>query len=412
MSTAAILKQVPFFSHLDETQLAELTQKGHHLSLPADQIIFQEGDVSDTIYIILSGRVRIYRADNDGNIFDLGTRREGGFFGELALLDSGPRSATAATLTPSEFFILDQRAFHDCVSHYGSEILFRLFTDLSRKVREATQMAFQEEIEQRALRAEAELERHRSLSQMVAGVAHEVNTPLGTISTAVSIVKKEIASPAMTRLAQDPLLSNSLETLQEAVQLMERNIQRASKLIQDFKKVSVSQITDTKENLNISEAVADIIDLFKLSARQAKLTIQILDHLPPGAQARAWVGYRGYLSQIILNLLANIERYAYPGGVGGRVEVHISSDTERQPPVYLLRVTDFGKGIAPDHLPQVFDPFFTTGRAIGGTGLGLAIVRNIVTGALKGTIEITSDLNQGTTVTLTFPQEIPDEPAK
>jgi signal transduction histidine kinase len=108
-----------------------------------------------------------------------------------------------------------------------------------------------------------------------------------------------------------------------------------------------------------------------------------------------------------MNLLFNVERFAYPSETGGRVEIGIHATSQDQVPSFVLTVQDYGKGIAPEHLSQVFTPFFTTGRASGGTGLGSAIVYSIVTGALQGTIEIESELEKGTLVRATFPQTVP-----
>ncbi len=113
---------------------------------------------------------------------------------------------------------------------------------------------------------------------------------------------------------------------------------------------------------------------------------------------------------MLINLFSNIERYAYPDNVGGQVEITVQADTARTIPVYRLTVQDFGRGIAPENLPHVFEAFFTTGRGSGGTGLGMAIVYNIVTTALKGSITIQSELGTGTTVILTLPQVTPDAP--
>ncbi len=125
--------------------------------------------------------------------------------------------------------------------------------------------------------------------------------------------------------------------------------------------------------------------------------------LPP--EAHTWLGYRGYLSQILLNLLANVERYAYPAGQGGAAEVALAL---AGPAEYELRVKDFGRGISPGNLDRVFEPFFTTGRCAGGTGLGMTIVYNLVTTALKGRITLHSVVGQGTNVQIVFPRVIPD----
>jgi len=128
----------------------------------------------------------------------------------------------------------------------------------------------------------------------------------------------------------------------------------------------------------------------------------------PDAASRAWLGYRGFLSQVLLNLMTNIERYAYPDGTGGRVEIVVAAEGRRTDGGFVITVSDFGRGIAAGDLPRIFEPFFTTGRSKGGTGLGMAIVQNIVTTALKGQIELASTPGFGTKVTLRFPRTIPD----
>jgi len=252
-----------------------------------------------------------------------------------------------------------------------------------------------------------ELARYRSLAQMVAGVAHELNTPLGTVNTAASIVKGRLAAEVLSSLTGEPKALAALDDAREAADLIAANIARAHKLVQNFKKLSVGQISDTKEVLDLIDVVDEVIGLFKFNARQAKLVIEVR-HCLSEPSARAWLGYRGYLTQVLLNLLGNIERYAYPDGQGGRVEIEIVADKRRPDELFLLAIRDFGQGIVADHLPRVFDPFFTTGRSKGGTGLGMAIVHNIVTTALKGAIELESKLGSGTTVTLRLPRKVPD----
>jgi signal transduction histidine kinase len=118
-----------------------------------------------------------------------------------------------------------------------------------------------------------------------------------------------------------------------------------------------------------------------------------------------WVGYRGLLTQVLMNLLTNVQRYAYPED-GGAVEVLVSAEAGG----FVVQVRDFGAGIAPEALDQVFSPFFTTARGRGGTGLGLAIVQNIVVDGLKGKVEIASTPGTGTTVTVRLPRVVPDLP--
>ncbi len=250
-------------------------------------------------------------------------------------------------------------------------------------------------------------ERYRSLAQTVAGVAHELNTPLGVVNTAVNLIANRVKSDEITSLfGQKSSLQAILEDIQEATHLAQSNISWAHTLVQNFKKISVSQFTEDKETLNLAELVREIVGLFSLNAKKAQLRIDVQATLPE--TNKVWSGYPGCLTQVILNLLSNIERYAYPERMGGRIEIGIAADDGRDSPCFVITIQDFGQGIDPEHLSQIFEPFFTTGRSQGGTGLGLSIMHNIVTEALKGTIEVTSEPGQGTMFTVTFPQTIPE----
>ena len=369
------------------------------------QIVFREGDASDGLYLVLSGSVRVYKPNDDGTEVNLLTVGVSEYFGELALIDGGPRSASVESLEPCEFFVLERETFVALLSQ-SPQRLASMLSNLTYAVRTTSERVFRETLQQQVIRTEMELTRYRSLAQMVAGVAHEINTPLGTVNTAVSVVKRRLTAEILGHLANDPRARAPLDDVHEAMELIEANIRRAHKLIQDFKKLSVGQISDTKESLDLVAVVDEVVGLFKINAREAKLVIEARNHLAP--TERAWLGYRGYLTQVLLNLLTNIERYAYPDGAGGKVEIDISSEDRRTEGPFVLVVRDFGRGIRAEHLPKVFDPFFTTGRSKGGTGLGMAIVHNIVTTALKGSIELTSVPGSGTTVTLQFPRKISD----
>ena len=168
------------------------------------------------------------------------------------------------------------------------------------------------------LRAETEMERHRSLAQMVAGVAHEINTPLGIVNHAASIITDELSEDQLDELAKDEDALEILNDLAEAGQLIQSNIARASKLITSFKKLSSRQVTDSIESVNIRSVVDETVDLYRIKARASHLKLNIVDEI--GETDRPWIGYPGHLSQIVLNLITNIDRYAYPDGSGGVVD--------------------------------------------------------------------------------------------
>ncbi|MBT9547401.1 MAG: cyclic nucleotide-binding domain-containing protein [Candidatus Sericytochromatia bacterium] len=402
MSISEVLKSVPFFDHFTDTQIDDLVHMGRPLKTEADQVLFQMGDLADSLYVILNGCVRVYGKDPEGKPVELSTLRKGQFFGELALVDGGTRSATVRTGEPCEFFVIERSNFMRLLSA-SPELLSDVLAGITSKIKSSNEKIFLEMLEKQRLQSQMEIDRHRSLSEMVAGVAHEINTPLGIVNVTASMITENLTPDLLAR-ATDPELKYVLEDIQEAAQLMLSNIARANKLIQSFKSVSVNQIMDTLETGLFVQLIQEVIDLFKIKARQAHLSLET--EFEPGVELLAWTGYPGYLSQILMNFFSNIERYAYPAGVGGRILVKLSSFERDNKPFFRLVVQDFGKGIPKEDVSRVFDVFFTTGRGQGGTGLGMSIVHNLVTSALHGSITLDSELGQGTTVTVEFPHQI------
>lgn len=400
----ATLHHIPFLSHLSDDDLIQVSRNGQMVMYDAGQIVVREGDAAEGMYVIVSGQVRVYK-NEQGQQIEIAVLSQDEFFGELALLDEGTRSATVECITPCVLFVLDRAAFIRLLADADSQVIYRLFAVLTRRIRDTSERFFREELAKQRLEAEMQIERHRSLAQMVAGVAHEINTPLGIVNTAASIIQNRVRSGRLVELAADDRHARTmLEDMQEASELIQGNITRAHRLVQDFKKISVNQLTDTKEVVDLAELITSVLDLFKINARHSKLNIVIKDDLPAGH--KIWQGYPASFSQVLMNLLTNAERYAYPDGTGGDVWIEVKDEPERDRVILTLR--DFGQGIAAEHLPHVFDPFFTTGRGQGGTGLGLSIVYNIVRSILHGEIHIESHLNQGTTITVLFPRDVPE----
>src|SRR5262249_37140858 len=144
-----------------------------------------------------------------------------------------------------EFFVLERETFAELLTR-SPQLVAAVLSNLTQAVRATSERVFKETLEQQTIRAEMELARYRSLAQMVAGVAHEINTPLGIVNTAASVIKRRL-TPEIFGLASDPKVRKGLDDIREAIELMEANIGRAHKLVQDFKKLSVGQISDTKE---------------------------------------------------------------------------------------------------------------------------------------------------------------------
>lgn len=395
-------RALPHLSEFADKLLSTVSESGTVMPLDAGRILFSQGDAGDHLYTVLSGQLRIYRRLDDGSEIELRRPGPGESLGELALIDGGARSETAETLTPCQLFALSREAFLAAVPK-SPGLLSTVLNNLVGHVRTTTEHLLRTELEQRALRAEMELEKFRALAQMVAGVAHEINTPIGIVNTAASVIRQRIGSIAAS--APEAAGLSDFGDVREAVDLMTANIQRAHRLIASFKQLSASHCVDPRETLSLVALVEDILGLFAINARRARLDIRVVNGLHGGA---TWIGYRGILTQVLLNLLTNAERYAYPGGDGGPVEIRIAETSEKPDAMFLMSVRDFGRGIPAEDVKRVFEPFYTTGRDKGGTGLGLAIIQNLVTARLKGTVDVASRLNEGTAVTLTFPKTVPE----
>jgi signal transduction histidine kinase len=398
----AAIERVPFFGDLDANQRRELIACGRRRSLEGDQVVFSQGDEPDGMYVVLAGRVKVFLEDSDGNEFELATYGVGGFFGELALLEGRPRSATAKTLGPCECLVLDRAEFMALLARSGPQVTAGVLATLSRIVRDATERLWTQELARQKRRLEAEVARNRSLAQMVAGVAHELNTPLGIANTAADVIENRCRGEELSeRLRADAATRAILDDLVEASGLVRRSVLRAHTLVQTFKQMSVHQLPDRQEPIDVGELVAEVVDLFKLNARRVKVMVRVEDRRTD--RQNACTGSPSSLTQVLLNLLSNVERYAYPEGGGGVAEISMATAEVGGSAGVALTVRDFGRGIPPDQQSQVFEPFFTTGRGRGGTGLGLAIVYNLVTSALGGRVWIDSEPGQGTAVTVEMP---------
>jgi signal transduction histidine kinase len=395
-----ILRNIPFFADLETEVLAQVWESGEKQHFSAQSHVMQEGELAEYFFIILSGEVSIQKADSAGKSIEITRLDTGEFFGEIALLDAGTRSATVVCLSDCDFFMIEQSSFFRLLSNADPRAILELVAAITRRVRATSERFFQEELGRQKLEADMQIERHRALAQMVAGVAHEINTPLGIVNTAADIINNRVSSEAFQSLGStDKKLKIMVEDVQEAAQLIAGNIRRAHKLVQDFKKISVNQVTDSLEIVVLLDLIQSSIELFKLNARLAHLKIEIENHV----DSAIWEGYPASMTQVILNLLSNIERYAYDSS-GGKIVISLDAPDEK---CFRLVVCDEGKGIPPENLPHIFDPFFTTGRSKGGTGLGMAIVYNLVTGMFGGTIGLESELGKGTSVMIEFPRHAP-----
>lgn len=244
-------------------------------------------------------------------------------------------------------------------------------------------------------------EKLASLGQLVAGVAHEINTPLGIALTTATLLgdeTKRFADAAATGTMQRSVLERFVARMREGTQLLFSNLTRAADLVHSFKQVAADQTSGERRQFDMDMWLQDL--LTSLSPVLRKTKHEVAMECPPGLAVDT---YPGALGQVLTNLLVNAVAHAYDEGQSGRLSIRVSEprfDTVR------IVFSDNGRGIPPENTGKVFDPFFTTGRSAGSTGLGLHIVYNLVTSRLQGRIELYSKLGKGTRFTIDIPKVV------
>ena len=252
----------------------------------------------------------------------------------------------------------------------------------------------------RVKKLQAERERLRALSELVAGVAHEINTPLGIIVQATSMVSGELVPDEIPNIARDADAEEMLVDIADAFLLIQKNVGRVSNLVKSFKNLSIHQYTDEVDELDLHEIASGAAASYRTrSGDGRKVDVQIIDQRKQ--LERPWHGHGAYLHDIVLGLLTNVERYAYDQHGTATIELSDRGDDGVR-----IVVADEGRGMTGEHIAKAFNPFFTTGRSIGACGLGLAIVHNLVTHAMAGTVEVDSAEGRGTRVVLDLPWEV------
>ncbi len=258
----------------------------------------------------------------------------------------------------------------------------------------------------RAMTQLVQSEKLAALGHLVAGVAHELSTPLGNTRVVASLLAgqlREFAAAFATGTLRRSQMDEFLSRGREAVDLLERNSARAADLIGHFKQVAVDQSSTRRRSFDLSQLVEEMLVTLRLTFKHTRHRIEV--DIPTGLVMDS---YPGPLEQVITNLVANSLVHGFTGIDEGRIELHAQALGEKQ---LVIRYLDNGVGIATGTLNRIFEPFFTTRLGQGGSGLGLYIVYNLVTGVLGGTIEVTSSPGHGVGITLTLPRFAQDRPA-
>ncbi|GAA5218278.1 HAMP domain-containing sensor histidine kinase [Corallincola platygyrae] len=251
-----------------------------------------------------------------------------------------------------------------------------------------------------------EQEKLASLGRLVAGVAHEVNTPLGVSILANSSIQ-ESTETRLQRLTQNELkrseLEDALQKLTDCSQLIAENLEKSAELVRSFKKVAVVQYTDEKQKISIADALHNLslTMLATFNERGIELIVENRSH------TIHITTYPARLLQVISSLLSNATIHGFPKRrAGSQVVLRVASNSEQ----LTVSISDNGVGMDTYTREHALEPFFKANPQLGSTGLGLSIVNNLVKSGLGGEFQLTSTPNQGTMIAIQLPLENDETP--
>lgn len=296
--------------------------------------------------------------------------------------------------------------------HKDQQALNQLNTELEQRVNERTRelSLSNTELEETVATLKSaqnqliESEKLASLGSMVAGVAHELNTPLGNSVTATSALAHNHEN--FQALCDDNKLKRSdlqafLDEIKQGLSLIMRNLVRSSDLVKSFKQVAVDQTSQKQRHFILDEVINE--DLLTLRPQLKKTKHEIQLDLEQDIQVNS---YPGPLGQVIINVVMNAINHAFDDKVHGTISIICKKTGTDTAAIF---ISDNGKGIPENEVKKIFDPFYTTKFGQGGSGLGMHIAYNIVNGLLGGDISVSSKTGEGTTVSLSLPLVAPEK---
>jgi two-component system NtrC family sensor kinase len=245
-------------------------------------------------------------------------------------------------------------------------------------------------------------EKLAALGGLVAGIAHELNTPLGaalTCSTTLSAESKELSMHLQNNTLKKSILESFVATSISASQLIERNLHRASELVSDFKQVAVDTTSARRRTFDLFETVDDVVNMLHSQMRHTQHQLQI--NIPNGIMMDS---FPGAFEQVIANLINNSLLHGFEHKKEGQMSLTVSPDGADK---VTLIYEDNGCGIPSELQRRVFDPFYTTKLGQGGSGLGLYITYNLITGVLGGELNLESVAGQYTRFMIKLPLVAP-----
>lgn len=425
-----IFRGTTIFDEYGDGGLEETVNKIHVSQARPGDIVFNQGDKGDSIILLLRGQVNVYVTDENGGEIHIARLEEHSFFGEMAIIDETNRMASVradsdcliGTIFSDDFWMyfqkyqglaknvlkgLNQRLRETDQSYIEKlakekDELIRFNQELERKVKEKTEQLRQKDLQL------IEMDRIAGIGTLAAGIAHEINNPLGFVNSSIGSLEKAVGKmvgalrywddkPVSEPLLKDyedylaqmnfDHLTNSLDTKFDRIQ---RGIDRIMKIVNSLRSFSRLDM-ETVGKIDINQSIEDAMEI--LSTQDAK-DIELVREFQEVPLVEC---SPNDINQCLLHILKNALDAIDNNGI---VKM-ITSYNEEEDQI-IIRIVDNGKGMSPEVLRQVLNPFFTTKAVGSGTGVGLSLTERIIK-RHGGMIDISSKEGEGTTVTMTLP---------
>jgi len=356
------------FQGLSEEVVTKAAQHLRTVLYPAGELIFEQGEAGDCLFLVLAGTVRISIKGREGRQETLIVIGEGDFFGEMALIDRSPRSATATAVEPCMLAALDIAGLNALMSVAPADLSMNFIHAIISRLRRSNAHFIEE-----MLRGE----RLSMVGRMSGSIVHDFKNPMATISVACQMIERKVKDPQVTK----------------CVDIIERSVSQMVGMTQELLEFSRGETQLQAEDVSVMSIINDLEEqnFSRLPAKKIKVERSI-----------TYVGYMhvdaGRFLRVLQNLVKN-SMEAMPNG--GTLKFGLRREGE----TLIWEVGDTGCGIPAEILAKVFEPFVTHGKS-GGTGLGMTIAKTVAE-AHGGSIGIESTVGVGTKTTVRIPLVLP-----
>lgn len=360
------------FQGLSEDVVTKAAQHLRTVLYPAGEVIFEQGDAGNCLYLVLAGTVRISIKGREGRQETLIVIGEGDFFGEMALIDRSPRSATATAVEPCMLAALDLSGLNALMSVAPADLSMNFIHAIISRLRRSNAHFIEE-----MLRGE----RLSMVGRMSGSIVHDFKNPMATISVACQMIERKVKDPQVTK----------------CVDIIERSVSQMVGMTQELLEFSRGETQLHAEDVSVMSIINDLEEqnFSRLAQRNIKIERSI-----------TYVGYMhvdaGRFVRVLQNLVKNSMEAMPHGGT-------LKFGLRREGETLIWEVADTGCGIPAEVLAKVFEPFVTHGKS-GGTGLGMTIAKTVAE-AHGGSIAVESTVGVGTKTTVRIPLVLPSRKA-